>query len=165
MFFSFSYYGLLLLSLVGIELCGFSQILQIYVCKLIVGDEFLIDGVDSDLLLLAVVICTTIVGGLFYLRYIVLLWKCSWTSGLISLHCCPCDYLGPTWGNQLIIDVYCCHCHFQCCWCFIFHEMESWFDYEVLKVCSQLCESPYHILVPSVFNHNFQNCVTSIYIH
>ena len=73
MFFSFSYYGLLLLSLVGIELCGCSQILQIYVCKLIVGDEFLIDGVDSDLLLLAVVICTAIVGGLFYLRYIVLL--------------------------------------------------------------------------------------------
>ena len=63
MFFSFSYYALLLLSLVGLAVHGCSQILQIYVCKLIIGDEFLIDELDSDLLLLAVVICTAIVGG------------------------------------------------------------------------------------------------------
>ena len=55
-----AYCVLLILSLVGIEVCCCSQILQIFVCKLIGGDEFLNLGVYSDLFLLAVVICPTI---------------------------------------------------------------------------------------------------------
>ena len=64
----FYYCGLLLLSLVELAVCGCSQIIQIYVCKLIGGDEVLIYQVDSDLLLLAVVICPTIWGGRFHLH-------------------------------------------------------------------------------------------------
>ena len=68
---SLAYCELLLLSLVGIVVCGCSQIIQIYVCKLIGGDKFLIYGLDSDLLFLDVVICNTIGGGSFHLNIIV----------------------------------------------------------------------------------------------
>ena len=67
MFYIFYYFGLLLLTLVGLAVRGCSQSTQIYVCKLIGGDEFLIEGVDSDLLLPAVLNCTSIVGGFFHL--------------------------------------------------------------------------------------------------
>ena len=56
----FSYCVLLLYSLVGLIVCGCRQIIQIYVCKMMGGDEVLIYGVDLDLLLLDVVICPTI---------------------------------------------------------------------------------------------------------
>ena len=55
----------------GISLCGCSQILQIYACKLIVGDELLIVGVDLYLLLLDVVISPTIGVESFYIHLIV----------------------------------------------------------------------------------------------
>ena len=40
--YNFAYFGLLLLPLVGIVVCGFSQILRICVCSLIGGDQLLI---------------------------------------------------------------------------------------------------------------------------
>ena len=46
MLYLLEYYGLLLLSLVGLAVCGCSKILQIYVRKLIGGDELFIYGVD-----------------------------------------------------------------------------------------------------------------------
>ena len=65
MFYIFSYFGLLFLTLVGLAVRGCSQSPQIYVCKLIGGDELLIDRLDSDLLLPAVLNRTSIVGGFF----------------------------------------------------------------------------------------------------
>ena len=52
-----AYCGLLTLSLVGILVCSCSQILQIFMCKLIGGNQLLVSVVDSDLSLLEVVIC------------------------------------------------------------------------------------------------------------
>ena len=52
----------------GLTVCGCRQIIQIYVCKMMGGDEVLIYGVDLDLLLLDVVICPTIEGGSFHLH-------------------------------------------------------------------------------------------------
>ena len=34
-----------------------------------------------------------------------------------------------TWGNQLVLYVHGCHCHFQSYLWFIDHEVESWVDY------------------------------------
>ena len=42
MIYFLSYCKLLFLSLAGLMVCGFNQILQIYVCRLIGGDELLI---------------------------------------------------------------------------------------------------------------------------
>ena len=42
MFYLLDYFGLLLLSVVGIAVCICNQILQMYVCNLICGDELLI---------------------------------------------------------------------------------------------------------------------------
>ena len=93
--------GLLILSLVGIAVCVCSQILQIYVCKLIVGEELFIAGMDSDLLLFVVLICPTIGGGIFHLRYIVPLWNGSWMSGLLYMHFFPVI----SWGCQLTCSI------------------------------------------------------------
>ena len=41
MLYILDYFGLLLLSLVGLAVCGCSQIIQIHACKLIGGDESL----------------------------------------------------------------------------------------------------------------------------
>ena len=71
MFFLLVYCVLLLLYLVGLVVCGCSKILQMYVCMMIDGGEFLISGVDSDLIFLAVVICPKIVGRSFNLQFIV----------------------------------------------------------------------------------------------
>ena len=70
MLYLLAYCGLLHLSLVGLSVCGYSQIILIYLCKLIAGDEFLVAGVYSELLLLAIGICSTIRGGNFRLSYI-----------------------------------------------------------------------------------------------
>ena len=94
-----AYCGLLLFYLVRIELGGCSQILQIYVCKLIGGDELLISGFYSYLFFIAVVICPTIGGGSFYLHHIFLLWNGFWSSIFISLHCLSCDYLVEPTGT------------------------------------------------------------------
>ena len=59
MFYHLACCGLLILSLMGLVVCSFSQIPQIYACKLIGGMNFF-GGADSDLLLLAVVICPTV---------------------------------------------------------------------------------------------------------
>ena len=95
----FAYCVLLLLSLVGIAMFDCSQILQIYECKLIGGYQFLISWVYSDLFLIALVIYPTFGGRSIYLSCIVFLWNGFWTSGFISLHCLPCDYLGGPNGN------------------------------------------------------------------
>ena len=71
MFYLLAYRGLLLLSLAGLLVCGCSQIILIYVCKMIGRVELLISGVDSDLWFIAVLICPTSGGGSFYLRCIV----------------------------------------------------------------------------------------------
>ena len=71
MFYLLDYCGLLLLYIVGLVVCGCSIIFQIYVCKLIGGDAFLIFRVELDLLLFTVVICPTIGGGSLYLCCIV----------------------------------------------------------------------------------------------
>ena len=68
-----AYCELLLLSLVGIAVCGCIQNLHRYVCKLIGSDEVLVVRVDSELFLLAVVTCHTIGGGSFHLHCIVLI--------------------------------------------------------------------------------------------
>ena len=68
-----AYWELLLFFMVGLAMCVYSQIIQRYVCKLIVGDEILIAGVYSELLLFDVVICPTIGGGSFHLHYRVLI--------------------------------------------------------------------------------------------
>ena len=99
MYYLLEYCGLLLLSLVGLAVCGCIQNIQRYLCKLIVGDYFLIDVLYSYLWLISVVICTTIGGGIFHLRCIVPLRSGSWMYGLLSLNCCPCDYLGETTSN------------------------------------------------------------------
>ena len=57
MLYSSEYWGVLLLSLAGLGVCGCSWIIQICVCRLIGGDEFLITWADLDLLLSIVVIC------------------------------------------------------------------------------------------------------------
>ena len=54
-------------------MCSCIQILQIYGCKMIGGDELLVSGVDPELLLLAVVICIAIGGGSCHICYIVLI--------------------------------------------------------------------------------------------
>ena len=95
----FAYCALLLLYLVGLLVCSFNQTIHIYVCKLMGGYEVLISGVSSYLFFLAVVICPTIGDGSLNLHYIVLLWSGSWISGFLSMHCCPCDYLGGWTGN------------------------------------------------------------------
>ena len=69
MLYILAYRGLLIFYLVRLAVCGFSTIIQIYACNMIGGDEFLISGVDSDLLLIDVVSYPTIVGGSFSLRY------------------------------------------------------------------------------------------------
>ena len=93
MLYLLDYCELLLLSLVGPAVCSCRQIIQIYMCKLIGGDEFFITGVYFYELFLALAICPTIIGGSIYLRCIVLLLNDFWTSGCLSLHCFPCDYL------------------------------------------------------------------------
>ena len=64
--------GLRILSLVGLVVRGCSKIIQIYTCKLIVGDKLLTALSYSDLFLLAVVICTKIGGGRFHIRCTIL---------------------------------------------------------------------------------------------
>ena len=73
MFYILDYCVLLIMSLVGLVVCSCSQILQIYVCKMIVGYEFLIVGVDSELLLISVVTCPTVGGESFHIVCIVAL--------------------------------------------------------------------------------------------
>ena len=73
MLYPLAYCGLLFFSLVGLVVCSCSQILQIYVCKMIVGYEFLIVGVDSELLSISVVTCLTIGGESFHIVCIVAL--------------------------------------------------------------------------------------------
>ena len=73
MFYPLAYCGSLIFSLVRLAVCGCNQILQIYVCKMIVGYEFLIVGVDSELLLISVVTCLTIGGESFHIVCIVAL--------------------------------------------------------------------------------------------
>ena len=46
MFYLLDYFGLLLFSMVGISVCSCSQILQIYACTMVGGDELFISGVD-----------------------------------------------------------------------------------------------------------------------
>ena len=48
MFYPLAYFVLLILSLMGLVLCGCSQILQICGCNLIGGDELFIVGVNSE---------------------------------------------------------------------------------------------------------------------
>ena len=55
-------------ALVGLAVCVCSQIIQIYACTLISGDELLIAGLYLYLSFLAVFICPTIGGGSLYLR-------------------------------------------------------------------------------------------------
>ena len=75
MLYPLAYLRLLLLSLVWLAVCGCSQILQIYLCRLIVRDELLIDGVYLEWLLILVVISPTIGGGSIDLRCIVPVWN------------------------------------------------------------------------------------------
>ena len=76
MLYSLAYCGLLLLSLVGLAVCGWFR-----------------------LIFPAVVICPTTVGGSIYLLCIFLLWNGFWMSVCLSLHCLPCDYLGEPPGT------------------------------------------------------------------
>ena len=102
MLYSLAYCGLLLLSLVGLAVCGWFR-----------------------LILPAVVICPTTVGGSIYLLCIFLLW-----NGFECLDVSLCIVFPViTWGNHLVLDVYGCHCHLKSCQWFIVHEVESWVDY------------------------------------
>ena len=97
MLYHLAYFGLILFSLVGLEACGCSQIIQICACRLIGGDEFLIAWADLYWLLTAVLIFLTIGYVSLYLCCIFPLWNYFWTPGWLSLHCLPCDNLGePT---------------------------------------------------------------------
>ena len=102
MFYLLAYFGLLLLSLVEIEVCGCNRILQIYTCKLIGGDELLIAWVNLDWFFPAAVIFPTIGYRSLYLFCTVLLWNIFCTSGFLSLIC----FLLITWGDQLIIGIH-----------------------------------------------------------
>ena len=66
-FYLLAYFGLLLSPLVEISVCSCSQIIQIYVCKMIGRDELLIARVNLDLFLLGVLICPKIGCGSFHL--------------------------------------------------------------------------------------------------
>ena len=97
MIYCLAYFGLLLLFLMGITVCGCNLILQICACRLIGGDELLIVWAYLDLSLPAVVIFPMIGGGSLYLWFIFPLWRYFWKSVCISLNFSPCDYLGwPT---------------------------------------------------------------------
>ena len=71
MIYLLAYCELLILSLVGIVVCGFNKNIYRYVCKMIGGNGVFIVGVDLELLLLAVEICPVIGGGSLYLHCIV----------------------------------------------------------------------------------------------
>ena len=89
----------LLLSLVGLTVCGCKHIIQICGCRMIVGEEFLIAWTNLYWLFPAVIICTSIEGESLYLHFIVPLWSGFWRSELISLYCLICDYLGELTDN------------------------------------------------------------------
>ena len=72
---SLSYYEWLLLSLVGITVCGCNQIIQICGFRLIGGKEYLIFWSNLYWFLPAVIIFPTIEGGSLYLCLIVPLWS------------------------------------------------------------------------------------------
>ena len=93
------FWGLLLLYLMGIVVCGFNQTIHRYVCNLIGGDEVLISREGSYLLLLAVVICPTIGDGSLHLHCIVLLWSGYGIYVFLSMNCWTCDYFGWLTGN------------------------------------------------------------------
>ena len=87
MLYSLTYREWLFLSLVGLAVCSFNQIIQIYGCRLIGEEEFLIVWENVDLLLPAELICPTIEGGCLYLCYIFLIWSGFWRSEWISMSC------------------------------------------------------------------------------
>ena len=100
MIYCLAYFELILLSLVGLTVCGCNQIIQICGCWLIGGKKLLIFWANLDWLLPAVVICPTIGGSIIYLRCIVPLWSGFLWSEWFSLHCFLCYYLGKitdTW--------------------------------------------------------------------
>ena len=99
MLYNLAYCGLLILSLVGLVLCGCSQILQTCECNIIGGNELSYALTDLDTLLSDVVIYPTIGGRSLYLRFIVALWNGFWTYGCLYVHCFTCDYLGKPIGT------------------------------------------------------------------
>ena len=101
MIFHLVYSELLLLSLVGLAVCGCSQILQICACRMIGGDTFLIVWAYIDWWFRAIVICSTTGGGNIYLRFIVLLWSYFLNPGWFSLNCFPCYFLWEPAGTWL----------------------------------------------------------------
>ena len=95
-----SCYELLLVFQVGLTVCGWNKILQIYGYRLIVGEAFLIVLSDFGWFLPVVIVYPTVAGNSLFIFSTVPLWSGFWRFVSLSLHCLICDFLGEltdTW--------------------------------------------------------------------
>ena len=111
-----SFCGLILLSLVGLMVCGCNQIIQKCGCRLIGGDEFLIAWLYLYWILPPVLIYSTIRVISIYLCLIVPLQSGFRRSGWLYLNWLPCDYLVQptgtccTWLSLPFLKLLMLHC-------------------------------------------------------